>query len=224
VFDFASYKSLENTNLVIDEQNQLPKSVQMGDQIWMTKNLSVTTFSNGEPIPEARSQYEWALAFSKKEPAFCYIHHDKNSAGTYGVLYNMYALIDPRGIAPKGWHVPSVNELEKLMQFIKDTPKQEGFLKPFAGSRIMGDKSKSDFLDLNSSVSYWSSTIRDERIETINTKEGVRSIWVDKNSGFALRLVKNSLHWNRHLKHLYFAEADKLLNIKYQKKDDSLPF
>ena len=35
------------------------EEVQIGKQIWMAKNLDVTHFRNGDPIPEARTNKEW---------------------------------------------------------------------------------------------------------------------------------------------------------------------
>lgn len=32
----------------------------------------------------------------------------------YGKLYNWYAINDPRGLAPAGWHIPSIDEFHNL--------------------------------------------------------------------------------------------------------------
>jgi hypothetical protein len=34
-------------------------SIKMGNQIWMTRNLDVSTFRNGDPIPEMKTNEEW---------------------------------------------------------------------------------------------------------------------------------------------------------------------
>jgi uncharacterized protein (TIGR02145 family) len=39
-------------------------------------------------------------------------------AATYGRLYNWYAVNDPRGLAPQGWHVPTDAEWNRLVKFI----------------------------------------------------------------------------------------------------------
>lgn len=92
--------------------------VQIGDQVWMSENLSVTTFRNGDPIPEARTNEEWNLANIKKEPAWCHYENDGTNSRKYGKLYNWYAVNDSRGLAPKGWHIPSDPEWHKLVRFL----------------------------------------------------------------------------------------------------------
>ena len=37
---------------------QTPNDVQIGTQVWMTKNLDVSKFRNGDPIPEAKTDEE----------------------------------------------------------------------------------------------------------------------------------------------------------------------
>ena len=37
---------------------------------------------------------------------------------TYGLLYNWYAVNDLRGLAPTGWHVPSVEDYQTLISFL----------------------------------------------------------------------------------------------------------
>ena len=48
--------------------------------------------------------------------AYCYYNNDSATyAATYGKLYNWYAVNDPRGLAPAGWHVPSDAEWTELI-------------------------------------------------------------------------------------------------------------
>jgi uncharacterized protein (TIGR02145 family) len=43
-----------------------------------------------------------------------YYNNDPSTAATYGKLYNWYAVNDPRGLAPKGWHVSTDSEWQSL--------------------------------------------------------------------------------------------------------------
>ena len=74
-------------------------------QSWMTKNLDVATYRNGDPIPKVTGTAEWAALTTG---AYCYYNNDSATyAAIYGKLYNWYAVNDPRGLAPEGWHVPT---------------------------------------------------------------------------------------------------------------------
>jgi uncharacterized protein (TIGR02145 family) len=88
----------------------LSQEVTIGTQIWTTKNLDVSTFRNGEAIPEAKSNAEWAKAGDNKTAAYCYYGYDSKNGKVYGKLYNWYAVNDSRGLAPKGYHIPSDGE------------------------------------------------------------------------------------------------------------------
>lgn len=91
-----------------------PEEVQVGDQIWMVKNLDVTHFRNGDKIPHARTNNEWRMAALRGEPAWCYYDNNPQNGATYGKLYNWYAITDPRGIGPENWRVPSNDDWKKL--------------------------------------------------------------------------------------------------------------
>jgi uncharacterized protein (TIGR02145 family) len=97
---------------------QTPNEVQIGTQIWMTKNLDVSKFRNGEVIPEAKSEEEWDKAYASKQPAWCYFNFDSSTGKVNGKLYNWHAVNDKRGLAPAGWHVPSLDEWETMVGFI----------------------------------------------------------------------------------------------------------
>ena len=74
-------------------------------QSWMTKNLDVATYRNGDPIPKVTDNAAWAALTTG---AYCYYNNDSATyAAIYGKLYNWYAVNDPRGLAPEGWHVPT---------------------------------------------------------------------------------------------------------------------
>lgn len=89
--------------------------VTIGTQIWMTKNLDVDHYRNGDSIPEVRDSLEWA---NLKTGAWCYYNNDPAMGKIYGKLYNWYAVIDPRGLAPEGWHVPSDSEWTDLENYL----------------------------------------------------------------------------------------------------------
>ncbi len=94
-------------------ESQVQKSeVIIGAQAWMAKNLEITTFRNGDTIPQAASDEAWTIAGQNKQPAYCY------NGETYGKLYNWYAVNDPRGLAPEGWHIPTDAEWTQLSDYL----------------------------------------------------------------------------------------------------------
>ena len=120
-------------------QTDIP-TVTIGNQVWMTKNLNVSTFRNGDLIPQAKTQGEWVAFGNMGVAAWCYyeniIDEDNKYIGEtfsatipnyntrtiyydkYGKLYNWYAVNDPRGLAPLEFHVPSDDEWTELIYFL----------------------------------------------------------------------------------------------------------
>jgi uncharacterized protein (TIGR02145 family) len=80
-------------------------------QKWMDKNLDVTTYRNGDTIAYVTDPTAWAALTTG---AWCYYNNDPSTNATYGKLYNWYAVNDPRGLAPVGWHVPTDAEFTTL--------------------------------------------------------------------------------------------------------------
>ena len=94
------------------------QTVSIGSQVWMTKNLDVSTFRNGEKIPEAKTEEEWSKAGEEGRPVWCKYPFEATDKGEHGKLYNWYAIIDPRGLAPKGWKIPSEMDWNQLIKFL----------------------------------------------------------------------------------------------------------
>ena len=104
----------QNENEVKAVNDGIP-SVKIGYQTWMSKNLNVDKFLNGEPIQQAKTAEEWSQAGKDKKPAWCYYNFNSSNGGVYGKLYNWYAVNDPRGLAPQGWSIPSIIDFRQLI-------------------------------------------------------------------------------------------------------------
>ena len=94
------------------------KEVKIGSQVWMTENLNVQKFRNGDVIPEAKTELEWKAYTQAEEAAWRYTNDYMKHCPNGGKLYNWFAINDPRGIAPEGWHVPSDSEWVTLINFL----------------------------------------------------------------------------------------------------------
>jgi uncharacterized protein (TIGR02145 family) len=94
------------------------KTITIGKQEWMAKNLDVSVFRNGDPIPEVKSDDEWRKAGEEGKPAWCYYENKIENGNKYGKLYNWFAINDPRGLAPAGWHISSDAEWRNTTDFL----------------------------------------------------------------------------------------------------------
>jgi uncharacterized protein (TIGR02145 family) len=92
--------------------------VTIGKQVWMSENLNVDKFRNGDPIPEAKTNEEWGEARENGQPAWCYYNNNPDNGDRYGKLYNWLAVNDPRGLAPEGWKIPSDEDWTRLTDFL----------------------------------------------------------------------------------------------------------
>jgi uncharacterized protein (TIGR02145 family) len=98
--------------------------VTIGTQVWTSKNLDVTTYRDGTPIPQVTDPVAWAALTTG---AWCYYNNDPANGAIYGKLYNWYAVAgihdtDPstpnKVLAPTGWHVASYAEWNSLSNFL----------------------------------------------------------------------------------------------------------
>ncbi|MFM1933137.1 MAG: hypothetical protein RL360_17 [Bacteroidota bacterium] len=99
-------------------------TIVIGTQQWSRENLDVVTYRNGDIIPQVTDETTWN---SLTTGAWCYYNNDPANA-KYGKLYNWYAVNDPRGLAPAGWHIPTNSEwgilIDKLNSYPGDLDKK----------------------------------------------------------------------------------------------------
>lgn len=75
----------------------------------------MTTYRNGDIIPEVTDPSIWETLTTG---AWCYYNNDSSNGPIYGKLYNWFAVTDPRGLAPVGYHVPSDAEWTILSTYL----------------------------------------------------------------------------------------------------------
>ncbi len=116
-------KPVYENGTVTDIENNVYRTVKIGNQWWMAENLNVKKFRNGNLIMKAQSDADWSSAAS----AYC--QYDNNAASP-GLLYNHAAITDTNNIAPVGWHVATDEDwkvLETTLGMSKSEADQAGW-------------------------------------------------------------------------------------------------
>lgn len=136
------------------------QTVTIGTQIWMLQNLNETHFSNGDIIPEAKTDNDWNTALMNKKPVWCYYEGNATNGEKYGKLYNVYAVLDPRNLAPAGWHIPTLEEWKKMASLLPDNAESGLQLKGTGAYAFIqgGYRKKYESKGLGSLGQWWGST------------------------------------------------------------------
>ncbi len=179
--------------------------------VWMDKNLSVATYSNGDPIPLVTDPTQWAALTTG---AYCYYNNDPSTEPIYGRLYNWYAASDPRGLAPAGWHVATNAEWNTMRDCLGGMAVAGGKIKEVgtvhwnspntgatnsSGFTALGTGYRTSFgafTDIGGSGRWWSSETYNSTLGQganvyYNTSDLWSSVASDKTGGQHIRCVKN---------------------------------
>lgn len=90
-------------------------TLQIGEQWWMTQNLKVTHYQNGDAILFAPDTLTWE---GQTNGAYCNYNNNYINVETYGRIYNWHAVDDSRNIAPEGWHVATDEDWKQLEMYL----------------------------------------------------------------------------------------------------------
>lgn len=204
-------QALEET--IVDIDGNVYHTVKIGTQTWTIENLRVTHYQNGNEIQHVKESKKWDTL---KTGAYCNYKNKEKNVEKYGRLYNWYAIVDSNHIAPKGWHVPTQDEWETLINFLGGRRLAGGKMKSVdgwistQGDNRNGDNSSglnilpagyrlSSYSGEGEFSSFWSST------ETINddglhawfcgpdnmSRTGLTTGNEQKQSGYSIRLIKD---------------------------------
>jgi uncharacterized protein (TIGR02145 family) len=187
------------------------KTVKINNQIWISENLEVSHFRNGYKIPEVTDMVKWQKI---KTPAWCYYENKTENGKVYGKLYNWYALTDPRGLVPEGWHIPTNKDFDSLLNYLGGYNaagtklKSINGWKSYMGTDANGNNSSGfnalpggnntivGFFNLGYVGCWWSSTfIDDQRSAYYYTLMGDNNYFtmggMNPKGGFSVRCIKD---------------------------------
>ncbi|HQK97087.1 MAG TPA: FISUMP domain-containing protein, partial [Bacteroidia bacterium] len=100
---------------VTDIDGNVYSTVVIGTQEWMQENLKTSHYKNGVLIPTGLSDAQWSFTTNG---AYAVYNDSTSYNAIYGKLYNWYAVADPNGLCPTGWHEPEDWEWNLLIKYI----------------------------------------------------------------------------------------------------------
>jgi uncharacterized protein (TIGR02145 family) len=199
-----------NTNQIVDVDGNKYDTITIGAQTWMVENLRTTHYRDGTPIPNVTERPEWNELLTG---AYCDYNNDAKNANTNGHLYNWYAISNPAGLCPTGWHIATDSEWAVLITYLGrdsvaggvmksigttqwETPNSwatnsSGFAALPAGYR----HANGEFYKIGENSYFWSST------ETFSysacgrylsyNSGGIDRFIANKESGFSCRCIRD---------------------------------
>jgi uncharacterized protein (TIGR02145 family) len=102
--------------------------VKIGNNYWQNQNCRITKYINGDPIFYAKNVQELSAANKRKEGAYCFINFNSKLDSSY-IVYNWYAIMDPRGFGTKELRVPNWADWKNLISTLEKDGKTHNDLK-----------------------------------------------------------------------------------------------
>ena len=197
----------DNIRFKVDALTNNLNTKKIGTQTWTTKNLDVTTYRNGDAIPQVQDAKAWE---NLRTGAWCYYENETANGSSYGKLYNWYAVTDPRGLAPKGDHIPTDAEWTTLTNYLGGETIAGTKMKSNTGWENNGNGTNSsafaglpggfrdgngDFYYFGAGGDWWSSSENNpnnawDRYLSYNYGDVYRS-YASKRNGFSVRCLRD---------------------------------
>lgn len=79
-------------------------TVQIDTQCFFAENLRTSKYADGTSIPLITANSGWLNAINTETGARCNHSNSSSNLNLYVHLYNWFAVDDPAGLCPSGWH------------------------------------------------------------------------------------------------------------------------
>ena len=206
---FDKIRDLENA---IIENNMVPevtdidgnsyKAVKIGEQIWMAENLKATREKDGSKL--FHPTRENGGHSNELDTTKAYYFYDEDTASIYGLLYTFEAA---KVVCPKGWHLPTNDDWDKLENFVKNNANGRtvdellkatswGGNNAFGFAALPGGARRPDGrFDGERSEGYWWSNAKYDDSKSwyrsLNAGHNLEHNYDSKLSGFSVRCVRD---------------------------------
>ncbi len=210
----SSYLYAQGIGVMDIDGNFYPSFIINGQE-WMQKNLAVSKYRNGDPIPTGLDDATWSVTTIG---AYAIYNNEIANNTLYGKLYNWYAVNDSRGLCPTGWHVPSDTEWNIFIANLGGDEVAGGKMKAITGwnspntggtnesgftGHAGGERSAySSYVNMGNAGDWWSGTDFFEYnlnnstfpwfIELYSYDSVVNVLNLAKNNGLSVRCLKDS--------------------------------
>ncbi len=91
--------------------------VKIGTQYWMAENLAASYYRDGSSIDYYTSNQMDAWKENTTGAYHIIADDAENISSVYGYMYNGYAVLSSKGLAPEGWEVPTYQQWTSLKNY-----------------------------------------------------------------------------------------------------------
>ncbi len=110
---------------VTDIDGNIYPVLVIGDQEWLGRNLRTSSFADGTSIAGNLSNAQWQANTTGAWAVYPHdniqgIDTDEEMLEAYGALYNWFAISNPAGLCPEGWHVATDDDWTELTDYLID--------------------------------------------------------------------------------------------------------
>jgi uncharacterized protein (TIGR02145 family) len=207
------FKTREKVDIVFDtlydiEQNMY-KTITIGEQSWMAQNLRTTTYNDGEPINHLLTDEQW---HQDSVGGYCWYENNIDYKNSVGALYNGYT-IETTKLCPTGWHIPSDDDWHELIEYLNNhgfenyhaeaLKTEYGWIDNSNGQNHYGFSALPSGYrneiggshDIMSFAGYWSSDknhLSQHFVRKLNTNSTLQPWIANRNVGMAVRCIKDA--------------------------------
>lgn len=199
----------DTSTMVKDIDGNVYHTKKIGSQVWTIENLKTTRLNDGTAIELVTDDNSWS---SKSTGAYCFFDNDASNKSDYGALYNWYAAGSNK-LAPKGWHIPTLDEWTTLINYLGGSEVAGGKLKEVGLAHWSSPNAEAtnssgftalpggyryiegQFVNMHSFGYWWTSTTYDNEnayyIDMRRDYGSTESQIIVEGSGFSVKCIKN---------------------------------
>lgn len=174
-------------------------SLDKGECSFLKYPMNVIKFPNGDTLFFADTEEKWRLAAAQQMPAWCYAHlsDGERCSGSYR-LFNGYAIMDHRMLAPHGWRLAGTDDFDCLLNGGGHDQKVNRILFQESNKGASYRQANGKYIEDKAATHYWLKDGTVKSISVSNDREGLylkacpnkntKSDWGD---GYYVRCVKD---------------------------------